>query len=505
MEIEKHKNGDILELIARVLFFLSLLIVGVYIIAPNLMVDFWYDEVLSLEEFILVPLSKTVTDYQVPNNHIFFSILMNLWLKLNGIETFTQAANNITIVRALPLMFSVGTLMMVDTIEEKITKKKKSRLALIVLLGIIPFYNTLAQVRGYGLSMLLSSVIFYYGYQFYENPSKGKGALVALFTALLLYTIPSNLYAVLSALVVLGSIFLYQCNKYHFLIALRFNAIRLIAWLLLGVGLGVLLYLPVGDQVVNNEYVQSEGLFRWAIWSEMVQVFGYIFMPHYIIPILIVVGLAVANRKKVDLKLVAALAAIVILPFIFSFIRGGNPFDRTFLWICPFIAIIASILGSIIYHKWLKNTIVGYGDTYGKLIATAMVIGIGVANIDIEGKLNNGLKAAVKHQNIYYNYYQSNFNPHANLKLLKEEHYQEGTQVFLHEVDKQAMHGYLPVHNIKWQPFKDTIPYLNKYYIVTAFENKAIKEYKQYDTAFEFRRINKKLDFVNIIEAVRKK
>ena len=66
------------------------------------------------------------------------------------------------------------------------------------------------------------------------------------------------------------------------------------------------------------------------------------------------------------------------------------------------------------------------------------------------------------------------------------------------------MHGYLPVHNIKWQPFKDTIPYLNKYYIVTAFENKAIKEYKQYDTAFEFRRINKKLDFVNIIEARRK-
>lgn len=504
MENQQNIGAEKLVIWMRGIVYLLLLIIGISLVPGISKQDFWYDEVLSLEEFILVPLSKTVTDYQVPNNHIFFSILMNLWLKLCGINTFTEAANTILVVRLLPLLIALITLLTVKKIEKKITTNSGGVLSIVFLVSIIPFLNTVAQVRGYGLSMLLSTVVFYFGYLFYENPSKGKGAFVALFTALLLYTIPSNLYAVLSALVVLGSIFLYQCYKYHFLIALRFNAIKLIGWLILGVGGGVLLYLPVGDQVINNEYVQSEGLFRWKIWDEAVQIFRYMFMPFYIIPVLIIVGLWVAYRKKVDLRLIAALAAIVILPFVFSFIRGGTPFDRTFLWVCPFIAIIGVVSWDNLSRNNFFKGVLNHEPYLKMLVAITVIFSTAYAWGVTKNTLKYGLEKGTKYQNIYYNYYQSNFSPHKNLGLLKEEYYQEGTQVFLHEVDKRVMPAYLSIHNLKWQPFKDTIPYLSKYYIITAFENKAIDEYRQYDTTFEFKRINKELDFVNIIEAKRR-
>ena len=34
--------------------------------------DFWNDELYTLDKFTFVPISQTLWDYHVPNNHIFF-------------------------------------------------------------------------------------------------------------------------------------------------------------------------------------------------------------------------------------------------------------------------------------------------------------------------------------------------------------------------------------------------------------------------------------------------
>ena len=47
---------------------------------------FWYDEVFTLTNFVLVPISKTLTDYSFPNNHVLFSLLSNLYLRMFGIN-----------------------------------------------------------------------------------------------------------------------------------------------------------------------------------------------------------------------------------------------------------------------------------------------------------------------------------------------------------------------------------------------------------------------------------
>ena len=38
--------------------------------------EMWNDEIYTLLHFVLVPLQTTLFDYHVPNNHIFFSLLI---------------------------------------------------------------------------------------------------------------------------------------------------------------------------------------------------------------------------------------------------------------------------------------------------------------------------------------------------------------------------------------------------------------------------------------------
>lgn len=503
--METQKNNDTINVGKYLLAVISILccVFFIYSLQPLLTIDFWYDEVLSLEEFILVPIQKTLTDYSVPNNHIFFSLLMNIWLKLWGVETFAQAANNVLIVRSLPLVFTVVTMLFVYR-TGRLFGKTTGLIAIAVLFTTIPFYNFTVQIRGYGLSMMLCSMLLYYAIRFYKEPFTKQGIGITVLTALLLYTVPSNLYAVLSALTVLGIVFLSQWYKYHFRIALRFNAVKLMGWLLLGVGIGVLLYLPIGNQVINNEYVKSEGLFRWEIWGEAVNFYKLLYTWDWVFFAVLIIGLLLIQKDKSVWQWLLVFISILVLPFFISFVRGGEPFDRTFLWLIPvFVICISVIVGQKFKLKEHKLDIV-----LQVLFSTLFIFFIfRTSTMAMYGKYmypHYYLNKEVKVQNIYYSYYLSNYNPHKNLKSFQEEYYKEGAQVFLHEVDKYAMHGYLPVHNIKWQPYTDTISTLNEYYIITAFKNKAIKEFEQYDTAFKFSRVNNDLDFVNIIQAKRK-
>lgn len=476
-----------------------------FFLQPLYTIDFWYDEVMSLEEFILVPLQKTVTDYPAPNNHIFFNLLMNVWLNVFGIDTFAQAADNVFIVRALPLLFCLLTMLYVYKTGKRFFNAATGLLSLIILLTSIPYYNFALQVRGYGLSIMFCSMLLYYGLWFYNNPSKGRGLAIAILTALLLYTIPSNLYAVLSAMAVLGIVFIDQCRKYDIRIAIKFNAAKLIGWFIVGIGLGVLLYLPVGKQVVNNEYVQSEGLFRWEIFKEADIFYRRLYEWEVWIFVLLALGLWGLRKDKKAKVWLLVFAAILLLPFFISFVQGGKPFDRTFLWVLPVFALAIGLViakGFTIELRPIASKLLKILVSLLILFQITLVV---VVRLYLE-KLHayELLGQEVKVQNIRFNYYLNYYHPHKQLGEFKESYYSDSTPVYLHEVDKYAMHGYLPVHEIKWEPYTDKIPSLNKYYIITAFKGKAIEEFKQYDSAFAFRKVSDGIDFVNILEASRK-
>lgn len=484
----------------------ALVFTGLFVLAlqPHLTVDFWYDEVMSLEEFILVPISKTLTDYSAPNNHIFFNLLMNSWCKLWGINTFAQAANNVFIVRLLPLFFTLTTILYVYLTGKKYFSKGNAFISVIILLATIPFYNFAAQVRGYGLSMMLCSMLLYYGLWFYSTPKVKYGIIVSLLTAFLLYTIPSNLYAILSTILVLSFIVLGQWEKYDIRLAVKFNAARLILWLMAGIGLGIVLYLPVGEQVVNNEYVQSEGLFRWKMWNDAVSFYKLLYNWEIWILILLAVGIVLAIRQKKTRNNLLPFIGLLFFPFFIAFVQGANPFDRTFLWVIPVFSLtLGSIVASIFTIK--SKPII---SVTVKIIASILLL-LQITSVCMSqiywGRLSvyYFLGEEIKAQTIKYNYYLSYYHPNKKLDDFKREYYADSIPVFLHEVDKYAMHGYLPIHGINWEPNTDMIAAVDRYFVITAFEDMAIANFQQYDSTFEFHRISGDIDFVNIIEADR--
>ena len=96
-------------------------VVALYFIFKNrLNLDFWNDEIYTLKNFVFVPLSTTLLDYHVPNNHIFFNFLNNVYLKTIGIENLFDLMNNPAQLRILPFCYTVGTIIFTYLIGKKL-------------------------------------------------------------------------------------------------------------------------------------------------------------------------------------------------------------------------------------------------------------------------------------------------------------------------------------------------------------------------------------------------
>eukprot|EP01035_Chromulina_nebulosa_P000563 gene563-792_t len=228
---------------------------------------------MSLEEFILVPFKKTVTDYPVPNNHIFFSLLMNGWLKLWGIHTFAEAVQSIWVVRLLPALFSSAALFTVAATVNRATKQRWGVVGMVSLMAMLPFYNYATQAG----SLL-------------PNPQSNVGCMGKS---------------------VAGTMCLWTLAKEGFKQAV--NSVHAKAPLFVGSGVvvAILLYLPVFKQVISNDYVKSAGMFRVEIWCEALQILKYLLKPYFISLITIVWGLWFAVAKKADMRVVVVLAVVI--------------------------------------------------------------------------------------------------------------------------------------------------------------------------------------------------
>lgn len=469
-------------------------------VLPLMAKDFWYDEVVSLEQFILVPLKKTVTDYPYPNNHIFFSILMNLWCKLWGITIFAEAADNILTVRLLPLLISITSVFAVYITGRRMGGTIAGWTAALALAAMLPFTNYAVQVRGYGLTILLVALLANYVFLLYKSPRPVYGIVVAVLTALLLYTIPSNLYPVLAMGAVCGGGCILVWVKQGAKPATRSALFKTGIWLFAGIALALLLYLPVVNSVVNNDYVKAGEPFRPQLWAEAAKILRYLVMPLYITVVLIAAGLIVGLVKRKNLQVPLVIGLVIALPFFISYIRGDQPFDRTFLWICPLLAILAGGLSAFAFNS------ISNGRLKGAALGITLILlyaNISAGEMHSSGRLLKRLRTENPEWDMYFNNIRYEYHTHKNLGEFKKNHYSDSTPVFLYDVDKYAMHGYLPIHGINWEPFPEKIKSVSKYFIITPSPKKAVRYYRQIDSGFRFEAVNQTMDLVTIVKAER--
>jgi hypothetical protein len=200
--------------------------------------DLWCDEVYSLELHTFVPPFRTLVLYTDSNNHIFFNLLNHLLLwpfRLAFGLDLGVLMRHPWAIRLVPLAYTILLFVVLYATAVRYLDRECAPIAVILLGASIPCYNYCLQIRGYGLSMLLLSLLVYF---LWSDARRRNLAGVTAGAALLIYTIPTNALFV-------GSLGLASlCAMAASSPPARGGHRKRFAALAAGTGLGALGYLP---------------------------------------------------------------------------------------------------------------------------------------------------------------------------------------------------------------------------------------------------------------------
>jgi hypothetical protein len=504
------KQEKIIYLLFPFLIFLPFL----FWLRRYLNIDFWYDEVFTLTNYVFCPIAKTLSDYSFPNNHIFANLLNNLYLRILGIKDIYQLLATPYKIRLLELFYTGVGLFYLYRIGKEFFDENVAFLSLSVLTTTVTYYNFVLQVRGFSLSLMLVTILLFYILKYIEAPRPLSALIIILSTAFLLYAIPSNLYLLLG---VFGYYFLSllrgkreKRKKREERVKIssweRRNQISLLFLLFLGILLSGLFYSPVLRDVVSNRFVRSYGLFYLpTLFSSLPFTLAHFFSARYLFLPLIIIGLFSYGRKKERMSL-GFLFSLLLLPFIFSFVRGDRPYLRIFVILTPIFALSISVLlvGALHFIS---------GHFRRKEVFPFLLLGIILYNQitfafqirEIERRLARDIEEGVQSQDLNYNYYQAHYQPLCLLREFKEIYDAKPQKVFLVEYDRAALPVYLEKFAIPWEQFT-SLEQLRKEvlerggcYVITALPNNFLR-ILSYLSEFEVKKINSGLDFHRIFE-----
>ncbi len=339
----------------------ALLLLHTLVQLPHLCLDFWNDELYTLQHFVFLPLGKIVSDYHVPNNHILFSLLAHGWAKLAGICNVQAAVSNLVWLRLLPFVCSCLCIVFVFLAARKIATGWVASLAALLLVTSIPFFNFAAQIRGYSLSMCLAAALGYSVVLALEKAGWARLISIFLLSIGCVYTLPTNIFfLVASALAIVGLALLSRKKNAA---SLQMPRAWAIVWMIATGGIvGVALYLPLLPQMQAWQTAATKALPTLGNTRAALPVVAYHFLSaRYLI--LLPVLMFIRTGKNLRLPWLWAMTVLLVLPFLLADLCSGAAPHRVFLtglpWLCIGLAwaIVRGMAG------WSSMRIRGIGIT----------------------------------------------------------------------------------------------------------------------------------------------
>jgi hypothetical protein len=429
----------------------------------TLTLDFWYDEIYTLDFFVFVPLRQTLTDYSDPNNHVFYNLLNGLFVRLLGLPDTFAAMDEPHLLRLPPLLHALLTLALVFHTARRYAGLAAGYLAVAVLATTVPFFNFATQVRGYSLSMLLLSAMVLFLLRFLEQPRWPDAAAITATGALALYTIPSNLYFLLSAGLFCGVRAAVRAvrsprsqgattpqpsrNPLRPFANRNLAAVALMAAAVLA---AILLYAPMLPQVVSNPYVQgTHPLDPDTLVRLTPRMWQYLLSGRFALMLLPVLAIAAWMRQPgrgvapgtLRLQWLLCLA-LLVLPFAASSLRGDRPPDRIFVNLAPIFSLLVAISARIAWDILPARR--GF-------LAAAMASAVPYCYVmfalslrDMDAHLLADIQQVRKSQDSFYAYYQAYYAPHRLTTQLMTRFNAEPGPVYVYDYgDKAATYRYL--------------------------------------------------------------
>ena len=162
-------------------------------IMPWALAEYWYDEVLTLGEFVLDPRGKGLwgsvfRTYPIANNHILSTAIYWIWVR---VLNFNLGAEQM--VRLPSLLFGAGTIAIIMCHWRKWLDGRIANIGGI-LLAISPIFTAYAyQIRGYSLSIFLATAALSGALELVHGKTKSGLTLTCTTSLLLPLVIPSNI------------------------------------------------------------------------------------------------------------------------------------------------------------------------------------------------------------------------------------------------------------------------------------------------------------------------
>ena len=379
----------------------------------KLQLDLWSDEAFTLIFFVSQPVRTIVTDFSVPNNHIFYSLCLRPFYLVSG--------SNL-ILRLPSLLMTAGTLGMLF----RVVRRHDDRLAAVLAvawLGLTEMFLIYTmQVRGYGLSMLLS--ISLANLALARELGWPGQATIAVLGALFLYTLPTNLLFLIP--LAIAAIMVNTCRER------TWRHAAAVAWpWAAACALAALFYLPVAAQLIaaSGTRVASPLVAGLVMAGRLLGVAFHDWL--LLIPLL---GFGAARRfhqlrqnaTTEQLALPIVVASVLFGSILLVALFGRKPFLRN---LCPTLPFLAAGVGWLLAEslRGVRGFVCGrFG--HGKVIHdTAGIAALGyvaLVAITLPAVLTYAARLSEYRQTRfvqdgYFNYYAANFHPAAVVTHLK--------------------------------------------------------------------------------------
>lgn len=465
-------NFSVLEKIGLLLIF----IVFYWIQKDHLRLDFWNDEIYTLKHFVFAPLTTTLSDYHVPNNHIFFNLINNIYLKIIGVDNLFDLMDKPYLIRLLPFIYSIITILYVYFLGEKFFNSAIGILSVIILLSSISFFNFGLQLRGYSLSMMLLTMIIFYSLKYLETKEKRDSIFIIILSFLAFYTVPVNIYPILGVFIFFFTkgIFL----KYKQLKTNSLDYFKISFFLFLGLFIGFIFYLPMFRQVFFNEYVVSHKLFNLEVFQKLLpDVWRFFLGKKLVINILIGIGFIGSFfikkstfRKDENILL----WAVFLAPFLISFIRGEYIPDRALSMLIP----IFSILIAVGVHSAFQ-LIPRVERFFFPLLIPIGIYSFFIFDQDVkrvDAWLSEALQISHRAQNLENNYYLSFFRPLDDIQFFMKNHFTGSEKIVVYDCEPHGFYNYMDKYNLEYVIPRDMDEFLKtkttkEVFMVARFPN----------------------------------
>jgi hypothetical protein len=458
-----------------------------------------------LDKFTFVPIAQTLSDYHVPNNHVLFNLINNIYLKIIGVDSLNNLLESPWKLRILPLIYSFFTLAFTYKIGIKFFSKNVGIIAAAALITAIPFFSYSLQIRGYGLSTLFLTAIIYYSFSYVKTKSSRHLAVISIYTSLLFYTIPSNIYYLACLLFIFGILALFQAFK-NKNIKLLFvsNFSKIMYALLIGIGITLLLFIPVFDQVFNNEYVTVRGApFEfWKLDFYFSHVFeGGFSAKSFFIATSIGTLILINFFKKEWRSYLLIFAALVILPFFIPYFRGDDPPIRVFVVSMPIFALFLATSSVLCFTFLIKERKYHKGITLGVIAYCFLIFGFEV--VKIKKQTLHDIETSDRSHSLYRQFHTFRYQPLIDIKHFKETYKSNPLPVKIVGCEGFGIPYFLKKYDIPFSENSDDLEVFlqqnNSCYFVTS-KPYSFKGYSDYN----FEIISKKLTYHTVVKVTKR-